>query len=144
MDHHELFTENSIKTAAKPRGKPFQKGISGNAGGRPRELHGLREKARERSDDALDVLTSIMNDTTAPAPSRISAACAVLDRGFGKPTQYIEQDVEVNDPKQIYHAALVDFLRFLSQDERNTIMSLYYRYKNAETTHICPDVTAPM
>jgi hypothetical protein len=32
-----------------------------------------------------------MEDESAPASARVSAACAILDRGHGKPTQPIVQ-----------------------------------------------------
>ena len=46
--------------------------------------------ARERTLDAIDTLASIMRDPKAPASARVSAAQALLDRGYGKPAQAIE------------------------------------------------------
>lgn len=68
----------------------WTKGQSGNPGGRPKEDARLRELARERTEMALDTLTAIMSDEKAPAAARVSAACAILDRGFGRPAQQLQ------------------------------------------------------
>jgi hypothetical protein len=139
--YQEIFAENSTITAAKPRGRPFPKGISPNPAGRPKELQGLREKARERTDEALEVLAGIMHNKYETGASRVAAANSILDRGYGKPTQYVEQDIEVYNSEEIVLNSLKDFLRFLSHEERNTIMMLYRRYKSVEATHNSPDIT---
>lgn len=50
----------------------------------------LAEMAKEHADAALLTLAEIMTDTAAPSAARVSAAVAMLDRGYGKPTQMIE------------------------------------------------------
>jgi hypothetical protein len=52
----------------------------------------VADAARERTQDAIDVLAAIMRDPKAPAAARVSAAQALLDRGYGKPAQAIEVD----------------------------------------------------
>ncbi len=68
----------------------WTKGESGNPGGRPREVGELRALARERTQEALDTLAAVMADPTATAGARVAAACAILDRGHGRPTQMTE------------------------------------------------------
>lgn len=68
----------------------FAKGQSGNPGGRPKAAHDLQELARERTLQALDTLTSIMQNDEAPPAARVGAACALLDRAYGKPVQMAE------------------------------------------------------
>jgi hypothetical protein len=46
--------------------------------------------AREHTSTAIDTLVHIMSDKRASAAARVSAACAVLDRAYGKPTQHFE------------------------------------------------------
>jgi len=41
-------------------GKPFQKGQSGNPGGRPKVVAEVKELAREHTAEAIETLVSIM------------------------------------------------------------------------------------
>ena len=50
----------------------------------------VQNAAREHSGEAIETLAGIMRDPKAPAAARTSAACALLDRGYGKPSQSIE------------------------------------------------------
>jgi Family of unknown function (DUF5681) len=69
-------------------GKPFPKGVSGNPGGRPKELGDVQELARQKSSEAIETLSNIVRNEKAPPAARVAAANALLDRGFGKPTDY--------------------------------------------------------
>src|SRR5262245_20503187 len=73
-------------------GRPFQKGQSGNPGGRPKEIAEVKDLAREHMPAAIDALVSIMNNPEASDAARVSAANALLDRGYGKPQQHITGD----------------------------------------------------
>ena len=48
------------------KGRPFQKGTSGNPGGRPKVLGDVQELARQQSPQAIDTLVAIMQDMKAP------------------------------------------------------------------------------
>ncbi len=77
----------------------FVKGQSGNPIGRPKATH--REKikalARKHTKEAVRILESIMNDPAEPGRTRIAAAEALLDRGYGRPAQALEaQDAKGN------------------------------------------------
>jgi len=85
-------TENSENQRAKPRGKPFQKGQSGNPGGRPKEVAEVRELARQYTEEAVDTLATIMRNGKEPAAARVRAAESILDRGYGKASQPIDGD----------------------------------------------------
>jgi hypothetical protein len=50
----------------------------------------IRSLARSHTRTALNVLVGVMRSTKAPAPARIAAANAILDRGWGKATQAVE------------------------------------------------------
>lgn len=52
----------------------------------------IRSLARSHTEAALNTLAGIMNEARAPAAARVSAATALLDRGWGKPTQPIAGD----------------------------------------------------
>src|SRR4029450_4330574 len=68
---------------------PFEKGQSGNPGGRPKVVAEVRELAREHTGEAIETLVSIMTNHKAAPAARVSAANALLDRGYGKPPQHI-------------------------------------------------------
>jgi len=65
----------------------WAKGQSGNPGGRPRILEAVRDIARESTTLAIETLRTIAADNDAPHAARVSAASALLDRGWGRPMQ---------------------------------------------------------
>jgi hypothetical protein len=68
------------------------KGESGNPGGRPKGYGDVRELARQHTSDAVQTLVTIMNDPVAAPSARTSAASAILDRGWGKPSVVTERE----------------------------------------------------
>lgn len=72
----------------------FQPGQSGNPGGRPKAAARVRDAAREHTEAAIETLVSIMRDDGAASAARVSAASAILDRGYGKPSQPVDGDGE--------------------------------------------------
>jgi len=47
----------------------------------------IKSLARAHTDRAIETLKGIMNQPKAPAAARVSAAQALLDRGWGKAAQ---------------------------------------------------------
>ena len=82
-------------SAGKRTSGRFQKGQSGNPGGRPKDINHIRELARSYSDEALEILVELMRDKRASATGRGSAAVSVIERGYGKPTQVVESAMSV-------------------------------------------------
>lgn len=68
----------------------FKKGQSGNPGGRPKEDPELKELCKLRAHEAVATLVEVMKSKKSPAAARVTAACAILDRGYGKPMQTTE------------------------------------------------------
>lgn len=50
----------------------------------------VRKLARQRTAEAIDILTEIMTDRDEQGSARVAAANGILDRGHGKATQPIE------------------------------------------------------
>jgi hypothetical protein len=73
-------------------GRPFQKGKSGNPGGRPKVLADIQELARSHCPKAIAKLAAILDSKKATPAAIVSAACALLDRGYGKPPQFTTGD----------------------------------------------------
>jgi hypothetical protein len=73
-------------------------GRSGNPGGRKNALERrVREKCGEDGERLIDMLVAIADDETARNADRIDAASILFDRGWGKPQQGV--DVNVNQPR---------------------------------------------
>jgi len=66
----------------------------------------IRSLARGHTETAVNVLAGIMNKEEAADSARVAAASALLDRGWGKPTQPISGDDEA-PPLQIQRIELV-------------------------------------
>ncbi len=62
---------------------------------KPEEIRTLRALARAHTPEAIKTLLSIMRNKRTAASARVSAACALLDRAYGKPTQTLEHDMPV-------------------------------------------------
>ena len=93
--------ENTPAVAAGrgPGGK-WMPGHSPNPGGRPKALTAVVEAARSHTVAAIAALAEINSDPAQPAAARVSAAQALLDRGWGKPAQPVDGDGE-GGPVQI-------------------------------------------
>lgn len=63
----------------------FVKGQSGNPGGRPKTELAVRELARAHTEVAIKTLVKALKAKTESV--RVSAAEALLSRGWGKPPQ---------------------------------------------------------
>jgi hypothetical protein len=71
----------------------FRKGRSGNPAGRAKMPEDMRELVKANTAAAVAVLVEVMNSRKSPASARVTAATALLDRGYGRPTQSVEASV---------------------------------------------------
>ncbi len=85
----ELKNNFTIQTPKKPRGGQRP------GAGRPRgkasaAKKAIAEMAREHAEAAPAILVRVAEDDEAPHSSRVTAATAILDRGYGKPVAAVE------------------------------------------------------
>jgi hypothetical protein len=76
------------------RGRPFQPGVSGNPGGRPKSLGTLRALARTHAAQAIAELARLAVHARSET-ARIAAIRELLDRAYGKPTQFLATDNDI-------------------------------------------------
>lgn len=100
---------------ANPTGKGgFKPGQSGNPGGRPKVIADVKDLARSHTETAIATLVDVMTTEDQPAAARVAAANAILDRGYGKPSQ----DVKVThkrEPTDYSDAELVELAERLAR-----------------------------
>lgn len=76
--------------SGNPSGKP-KKTITVERDGQKVEMS-IAELAREHSFEAVKTLVRVCKNQRAPAAAQVSAATALLDRGWGKPIQTVGGD----------------------------------------------------
>jgi hypothetical protein len=80
---------------------PFQKGQSGNPGGRAKvtlpDGRTLTDLAREHTPKAVQALVDVLESTEASDAAKVSAATALLDRGWGRPKQDIGLEMKPDE-----------------------------------------------
>lgn len=93
MAENRPGTDKPNKRAA-PR-TAFKKGVSGNPGGRPKRTEeelDLIAACKDRTPAALAVIESIMTSGENER-NKLSAAMAIIERGYGKPKETVESHV---------------------------------------------------
>ena len=92
------FAENSVKTDKNRRGglgKPFQKGHSGNPGGRPKQRKELVIRFQKFVDnEGFDILVDIA--CHGKNSEKIQAIELIMAYGYGKPVSRDKMQVEVD------------------------------------------------
>lgn len=88
--------------AAKPRGagKPFQKGQSGNPGGRKKKTQedlDLEAACRKLTPRALDVVVDVMQNGENER-NRLAAAQIIIERAYGKAVQPTKISGDAENP----------------------------------------------
>jgi uncharacterized protein DUF5681 len=85
----------------------FQKGQSGNPGGRPKAVAEVQELARQHTPDAIKTLAQIMRDPKAPPAARAMASNSILDRAFGRPPQTVDARISHRAVRDMSDAELL-------------------------------------
>jgi len=110
---------------------PFVKGKSGNPGGRPKVVSEVQAFAREYSEEAISALSDIIRDKKAPPAARCVAANSILDRGYGRPSQTINQGLVDKPVDQMTDEELMARLRALKDCQGETSADVEWENKLA-------------
>lgn len=95
--------------AGRPKGTPKTGGRK--AGSRNKVTADVKAVAQEYGEEAVSTLAQIMRGSDMPPAARVSAAKELLDRGYGKAPQTIDQTtttkqpLPVLDPEELREAA---------------------------------------
>lgn len=68
----------------------------------------IKSLARAHTETAIKTLVGVMNQEAAPPAARVSAATALLDRGWGKPSQTVDMTVRKAIAKELTDDDLAD------------------------------------
>lgn len=82
-------TQNKKKTTKKKGVKGFQKGKSGNPGGRPKKRKDLEALCQESTEEDVKILNSIITSKKEKSKDRLLALKLKWEYGYGKPTVYV-------------------------------------------------------
>ena len=104
---------------------PFEKGKSGNPGGRPKVIGEVQALARQYTTEALETLRDIMRDKKAPHAARGYAANSILDRGYGRPSQTISSTGQDKPPDQMTDAELLAIAAQPDDDDHGPVTTAH-------------------
>jgi len=111
-----------IQRRAAAPGVPFKPGPDsrrGRGGSVPKGVARVRKLARSWTEEAIQTLADIMLDKKGSSKVRVDAACALLDRGYGKPRQPLT-GAEEGSPVSIQaDGAIYDWLKRLEEHARS-------------------------
>ena len=90
-DSNQLPDQSCSQAIPRLTNGQFRPGASGNPGGRPAALAEVRQLSRQHTALAVQTLAHIVEHGHSEM-AQIAAANALLDRGWGRPTQPVSGD----------------------------------------------------
>lgn len=102
----EPANRKSAGKKRKPNSGSFKPGQSGNPSGRAKIPEDVKAAFKELTPQAVATLKGILLSDTSKDSDKIKAAEIILDRGYGKPAQAL--DVDVNSLPQVIFAGEED------------------------------------
>jgi hypothetical protein len=116
-------TNNLAKRDSKGH---FLPGVSGNKGGRGKDLQEFKTLVRERSTEALAAVLEILQSEKSENKDRLKAAELVLNYAYGKPKESLEVaaitlDATDNMSVEQRQARIAELLRKAAREEENIL-----------------------
>lgn len=108
MARRILTKPNPHLDPEKCRARGFQKGQVSNPKGREPIVREVQALAKQQTELAVNTLVEIMTNEKTNGSARVQAAVALLDRGWGRPKQSVDNKVD-HDASGL--AAALDALR---------------------------------
>ena len=102
-----------------PVGRPFQKGQSGNPGGRRKVSAHVTELAQAETEACIRKLVALRDGKKVAHTVQLGATTALLDRAWGKPTQPIEGNFNLSSLTDEQLQQLADIRAAASQPGGN-------------------------
>jgi len=96
-----------VKKKGRRKNGTFEKGVSGNPSGKPKDVQEIIRLAREKCPEAIEKIYKIMMNSKASHSAQIQAAKEILDRGLGKAVQ---------PTKEVDDETYAEFLKALKGD----------------------------
>src|SRR5262245_2714028 len=88
------------ENSGKQQMPKFQKGVSGNPGGRPKLPAEMKEMFQAKAPEAFEVLCRHLN---AKDPRvAVAAATQILDRAYGRPMQQVDANINEDNSVRYY------------------------------------------
>ena len=107
--------------------RPFQKGQSGNPGGRKKIPDDIKEMLNAATPDAYKLLCETINNEKEKTELRVRCAEIVLDRVYGKPKQSVDVVADVGEETR-------DALRGMGLKERiDAVQAALEAYESTNT-----------
>ena len=112
----------SVSLEGRNEAGQFQKGVSGNPGGRPKRTPAEQEaidKMKAATPEMVDLVLSIAKSDKASFYAKLQAAELILNRSMGKPETYLR--VENGDQSMEEAAASLMALFEAAGDEKDSV-----------------------
>lgn len=98
--------KKEIQRANRTESGKFLPGVSGNPSGRPKSAIGARIACRMLSDEALEVIATLMR-TSPDDKVRVMCATRIRDEAFGKPVAMTEMPADEVQVEQLTDETLL-------------------------------------